>query len=197
MSVTEEAPGHAGTSASVDLCPGSAPIDLFTLLGGAPQAGGTWTHPGGVVFSGVFDPGSDPSGDQVYSIAGNTCPDVTTIVTVNVLPGPDAGDDNAISACNTQTPFSMLSQLLGAPDADGAWTDASGSAVSGTDDPSQGIPGTATYTVQDGDSLWQIVTTFYGPDATRVAQLYEANRDVLPSAQALQVGMTLNLPPLE
>jgi gliding motility-associated-like protein len=105
-----------------------------------------------VVFSGVFDPGSDPSGDQVYSIAGNTCPDVTATVTVNVLPGPDAGDDNAISVCNTQAPFSMLSQLLGAPDADGAWTDASGSAVSGTFDPSQGISGTFSYTVQGGAS---------------------------------------------
>lgn len=55
----------------------------------------------------------------------------------------------------------------------------------------------ATYTVQEGDSLWQIVTTFYGPESTRVAELYEANRDVLPSAQALQVGMTLKLPPLD
>jgi len=53
----------------------------------------------------------------------------------------------------------------------------------------------ATYTVQSGDTLWQIVTFYYGTDAaTRVAELYSLNRDVLPSASALQVGMELNMP---
>lgn len=54
-----------------------------------------------------------------------------------------------------------------------------------------------TYTVRVGDSLWQIVERFYGSDATRVAEIFELNRDVLPSAQALQVGMVLRLPPID
>lgn len=52
-----------------------------------------------------------------------------------------------------------------------------------------------TYTVQEGDSLWQIVTFYYGTDAAaRVTDLYSLNRDVLPSASSLQVGMELQMP---
>ncbi len=54
-----------------------------------------------------------------------------------------------------------------------------------------------TYRVQEGDSLWRIVERFYGADATRVAEIYELNRDSLPSAQALQVGMEIRLPPAD
>jgi nucleoid-associated protein YgaU len=51
----------------------------------------------------------------------------------------------------------------------------------------------ATYTVQSGDSLWLISYKLYGRD--RVADLFAANRDVLPSAEALAVGQTLQVPP--
>ena len=52
-----------------------------------------------------------------------------------------------------------------------------------------------TYTVQSGDTLWAIAYYFYGEDPNKVAELYEANRDVLASPEALQVDMVLNLPP--
>lgn len=55
----------------------------------------------------------------------------------------------------------------------------------------------SSYVVEPGDSLWSIADKFYGPDATSVSTLYEANRDVLPSAQSLQVGMTLQLPRIQ
>ena len=51
----------------------------------------------------------------------------------------------------------------------------------------------ATYTVQPGDSLWLISYKLYGSD--RVADLFAANRDVLPSAEALAVGQSLQVPP--
>lgn len=54
-----------------------------------------------------------------------------------------------------------------------------------------------TYVVQEGDSLWSIANQFYGPDASHVSTLFESNRDVLPSAQSLQVGMVLNLPQIQ
>lgn len=54
----------------------------------------------------------------------------------------------------------------------------------------------STYTVVEGDSLWAISVKLYGnPD--RIQALFEANQDVLPTANDLRVGMVLRVPPLE
>jgi nucleoid-associated protein YgaU len=55
---------------------------------------------------------------------------------------------------------------------------------------------TPTYTVRDGDTLWSIVYDIYG-DVERMDELYELNTDVLPSRDAVSVGMVLKVPPLE
>lgn len=52
-----------------------------------------------------------------------------------------------------------------------------------------------TYTVQEGDSLWDISYKLYGTN--RVAELFDANRDTLASPEALRVGQTLIVPPAE
>jgi gliding motility-associated-like protein len=147
VSITEEATGNAGTSASIDLCPGSAAVDLFNLLGGSPQAGGTWTHPNGITFDGTFDPAVDPPGSQTYTITGAACPDADAAVTVNVLPGPNAGDDASIVVCNSQAVFNMLGQLGGSPDAGGTWTNSLGAPVAPTFDPATSGSGIFTYSV--------------------------------------------------
>jgi nucleoid-associated protein YgaU len=54
----------------------------------------------------------------------------------------------------------------------------------------------STYTVVEGDTLWGISMKLYGnPD--RIQALFEANQDVLPSSDALRVGMELQVPPAE
>ena len=54
-----------------------------------------------------------------------------------------------------------------------------------------------TYIVQSGDTLWLISFKFYGDDSQRIAQIFEANRDVMNSANDLRVGMELKMPPSE
>lgn len=54
----------------------------------------------------------------------------------------------------------------------------------------------ATYKVRDGDTLWGISVRLYGsPD--HVEELFAANRNVLPTADALTVGMDLQVPALQ
>lgn len=51
----------------------------------------------------------------------------------------------------------------------------------------------ATYTVRDGDTLWDISVRVYGnPD--QIAALFAANQDQMASASALSVGMELKVP---
>lgn len=54
----------------------------------------------------------------------------------------------------------------------------------------------ATYTVAAGDSLWSITYNVYG-DMERMADVYNANRDIMASPESLTIGMTLKLPPFE
>ncbi|MEX1020040.1 MAG: LysM peptidoglycan-binding domain-containing protein [Litorilinea sp.] len=51
----------------------------------------------------------------------------------------------------------------------------------------------AVYTVQSGDTLWMVVYNIYG-DVTRLDEVAAANRDILPSPEALQPGMELRIP---
>ena len=49
------------------------------------------------------------------------------------------------------------------------------------------------YTVRRGDSLWSIADSFYG-EPLRWEEIWEVNRDQLPTPDALEVGMVLIIP---
>lgn len=54
-------------------------------------------------------------------------------------------------------------------------------------------PATRKHTVVRGDTLMSISHRYYG-NRTRWREIYAANRDVLPSESALQIGMQLKIP---
>lgn len=49
------------------------------------------------------------------------------------------------------------------------------------------------YTVRRGDSLWSIAYFFYG-EHLRWKEIWEVNREQLPTPDALEVGMVLIIP---
>ena len=51
-----------------------------------------------------------------------------------------------------------------------------------------------THTIVDGDTLDGLAEQYLG-SADRYAEIYEANRDVLPSPQLLPIGVELKIPP--
>jgi nucleoid-associated protein YgaU len=53
--------------------------------------------------------------------------------------------------------------------------------------------GARTHLVKDGESLWKIAKQELGSGA-RWNEIYEANRDVLPSPEALHTGQKLRVP---
>ncbi|MCB0810321.1 MAG: hypothetical protein KDB96_13675, partial [Flavobacteriales bacterium] len=69
---------EAGTGGTDTLCTDAGSTDLFTLLGGTPTPGGTWTDPGQLVFTGIVDPSTAPDGTYSYVVSGDgICPDDT------------------------------------------------------------------------------------------------------------------------
>lgn len=116
----------AGTGTSLEVCTNAAPIDLFAQLTGSPQSGGTWTGPSGP-HSATFIPGTDPSGDYIYTVPGDVfCPDATAVVSISANAPPNAGANGELLACDTLVALDLFSGLLGNPQAGGTWVDISG-----------------------------------------------------------------------
>ncbi|MCB0816474.1 MAG: hypothetical protein KDB77_03040, partial [Flavobacteriales bacterium] len=139
---------NAGTNGTLTACSDDDPEPLIDHLGGTPDAGGTWTAPGGGAFAGTFDPASDPPGVYTYTVSGTPpCSDASATVTVGVNTAPDAGSNGTITVCSNAASFNLFGQLGGSPDGGGAWTGPGGGAVSATYVPGSSTPGVYTYTV--------------------------------------------------
>ncbi|MCO6481665.1 MAG: gliding motility-associated C-terminal domain-containing protein [Flavobacteriales bacterium] len=144
---------NAGSNGSVTVCSTSPTEDLFTHLGGTPDAGGNWTKPtppGGTLAGGIYDPSNPthPAGNYTYTVTGDApCPNVSATVQVVEHQAPNAGVDAVTTQCSTNPPFNMRSVLGGGPDAGGAWLNASGTVVSSTFTPGTTSPGVYRYVV--------------------------------------------------
>ncbi len=144
--VTINSTPNAGEDSDLDICSSGTSIDLFTLILGNPDTGGTWT-PNLASGTGVFDPTVDIGGTYTYTVAGtNPCPDDTSQIIVNLIDDPDAGLDSAITLCDSGNAVDLFTLLGGTPDTGGTWTPnlASGTGIF---DPSIDNAGIYTYTV--------------------------------------------------
>jgi gliding motility-associated-like protein len=62
-----------------------------------------------------------------YTITVAGCGTASSILTVNVNAGPEAGVDNAAFTCSDESNFDLIGNLSGSPDTGGLWTDLDGS----------------------------------------------------------------------
>ncbi|MDQ3101722.1 MAG: hypothetical protein M3R08_10080, partial [Bacteroidota bacterium] len=146
----EEVNIDAGEDGVIALCVDDASTDLFSLLGGTPDAGGTWTDPTGATNNGTFDPATDAPGEYTYTVAGTgACGNGTAsaIITVSVADLIDAGDDGAITVCPGDPVIDLFTALTGTPDPGGTWTAPDGTVSDGSFDPATAVPGVYTYII--------------------------------------------------
>ncbi len=125
--VQEQAPPNAGSNGAITVCSTAQAFPLFSLLGGAPSVGGSWSGPGGAM-NGAFIPGTSVQGIYTYTVAGITpCASASATVTVTVNPAPFAGGDGALTVCSGSGAFNLFPLLQPAPSAsNGTWTDLDG-----------------------------------------------------------------------
>lgn len=102
VTVTVVDPADAGTDGAITVCSTDPSFDLFALLGGTPEAGGSWSGPSPVI-GGMYDPAAMAQGAYVYSVTAAPCTPNTATVSVTETPAtawygdPDndgAGDPN-------------------------------------------------------------------------------------------------------
>jgi gliding motility-associated-like protein len=135
-----------GMNSTLDLCENASSIDLFTVLGGSPNSGGTWS-PSLNSGTGLFDPILDPQGVYTYTISSiNTCSEQSSTVTVTVSPQPIAGTNGSTDLCTNSSIVDLFDSLGGTPEPGGTWSPMLDSGA-GVFDPSIDEGGIYTYTV--------------------------------------------------
>ena len=147
LNITLRPAPNAGANASITVCDNDGSFSLFSLLGGSPDVGGTWTGPGAQPFSGTFVPGTDVAGTYTYTVTGQSpCTPAIATVTVSVNLAPNAGINASVVRCSNDASFSLFGLLGGSADANGTWV-GPGGAHSGTFIPGTDAPGPYVYTV--------------------------------------------------
>lgn len=148
----------AGTPGNIAVCNSDPAVDLFNLIGGAPQTGGIWTGPSALANGdqGTFDPATNTAGTYTYTVSGApTCPDATVDVVVSITAQLDATITPVADVCESDLPFN----LTGA-DPGGTWTGTGiTDANAGTFDPSVAGAGTHTITYTLGGGCGDVQTT--------------------------------------
>ncbi len=158
ITVVVNAPPDAGVDGGTTVCSSDGPVDLFALLGGSPDMGGSWS-PGP-----VYDPGTG-GGTFTYVVQELIpCPADSSVVTIAENEAADAGSDGAADLCTSDS-LVVLFDLLGAADGGGIWFDPFGTPFGGILDPSTDSSGTYLYVVAglapcaDDSSLVQVSIT--------------------------------------
>ncbi len=162
----------AGTNGATVVCSDDAPVDLFALLGGNPDAGGTWKDPNNQNNNGAYVPGPGAvQGGYTYTVTGiSPCANASAVVTVTQHRRPVAGTDAPLPLCSTDDPVNIFNSLGGTPDAGGMWTGPGGTSSNGVFIPS--AAGTFAYTYKvtgtapcGPDSATVTVTVTQAPNA--------------------------------
>lgn len=144
---------NAGTDSTLSICSDTSLIDLFSILGGNPDSGGSWSGPSTLSNGdqGTLDPSNDSSGTYTYLVSGGSgCPDSSASINVTIEMAPDAGLSSSISFCSGDIPVALFGALLGTPEAGGIWNGPSGldNGYFGTFDPSNDLSGNYFYIIQ-------------------------------------------------
>lgn len=177
----------AGSNASVSLCtaPGAPAVNLFTMLGGTPDAGGTWTGPN---TTGIFIPGTSQPGQYVYHVTGiPPCTDPSATVTVTGAPASNPGVGGAAVFCFDEAAANLNDYVTG-EDITGIWYTPGGTGITFFDGPvdvaSYG-PGVYTYVVETppcpADTSY-VTVTLDGPPCTLGISAEEGTGDRLALA---------------
>ncbi|HNU55651.1 MAG TPA: hypothetical protein PKN30_03610, partial [Flavobacteriales bacterium] len=146
VTVTINTPPDPGTDGAIALCATSPASSLFDVLGGTPDAGGSWSGPSALVGA-LFDPAIMNAGTYTYTVDGiSPCLAASAEVVVNVVSNPDPGTPGSITLCTSANAVDLFDQLGGTPDMGGTWSGPS-AVVGGQFDPASMAAGVYTYTI--------------------------------------------------
>lgn len=148
VNVTVLPSGDAGSDGTASYCTSDATDNLFTHLGGTPDAGGQWQDPQGANITGVIDPATAAAGAYTYTVPGTApCANVQATIAVTISQKAEPGQNAQLTLCADAAPITLLDALNGSPANNGTWTAPAGSAFGPVFTPGTDAPGAYTYTI--------------------------------------------------
>ena len=142
---------EAGTNGNTTVCSSDPAFDMFGILTGTPDAGGSWTDPSNNPVGNMFTPGTSVPGVYTYTVnASAPCTGTATAtVSIAVTTAPNAGTDGSITLCVTDAATDLFAELGGTPQTGGTWTGPTGlgNGAQGTFTPGTNTAGTYSYSV--------------------------------------------------
>jgi gliding motility-associated-like protein len=139
--------GSTPEDTNITVC-SNATQNLFDIINGNPDTGGTWTVPssGSPLAGNVFDPNINSPGDYIYSFPNCdvALPQITIKVNVIVQQSKNAGVSNSTSSCVTTPSYDLFPLLGTTADVGGTWSPALSSGT-GIFNPAVDVSGIYTY----------------------------------------------------
>jgi hypothetical protein len=118
VTVVKDLLPNAGEDNILNICRTAEKVDLYTILKGTPDIGGTWT-PNLASGNGMFNPKLDPAGIYKYTVTNGSCLNDTAQILIDIQELPNAGENSSISICINENPIDLFSILKGTPDKGG------------------------------------------------------------------------------
>jgi len=112
---------NPGENNIIELCRNSANIDLFDVLLGNPDLGGTW-FPELTSGTGIFNVKEDSAGVYTYTHTDPVCGDLSAEVKVVFLSELDPGLDTEVVVCDGIVKVNLFESLKGNPTPNGFWS---------------------------------------------------------------------------
>ena len=112
---------NPGKNNIIELCKNSQNIDLFTVLLGTPDPGGTWS-PTLASGTGVFNVLEDDEGVYTYTHTDPICGDLSAEIKVEFSSDRSPGLDTEVVICDNLVEIDLFAALEGNPSPNGFWS---------------------------------------------------------------------------
>lgn len=110
-----------GKNNLLELCRNSLNIDLFDVLNGNPDIGGTWS-PALTSGTSVFNPQLDVAGIYTYTQTDPVCGDLSAEIKVEFSSDLSPGIDTKVVICEGLDKIDLFNSLNGNPSPNGFWS---------------------------------------------------------------------------
>jgi hypothetical protein len=152
IEISSQSGYDAGADSLVTICQSGGIVYLYDFLGSSVEAGGTWTGPDGLAYQEPFNPSTALAGEYTYGFpAIGSCPAAEATITVELVPGADAGENTMVTLCSCQEALDLTDLLDGSPQQSGTWTYEDGTPILSEFDPATDSAGTFIYSIQNAN----------------------------------------------